>query len=107
MDGSRVKLGQEISMENAEKLVLWHLSGLEEFIPANVNQNQADALYSFMFNVGSGNFQKSDLRKLILVDANNPAIRNQFMRWVTSRGKVLEGLVKRRIREADLYFKPI
>lgn len=107
MDGSRVKLGQEISMENAEKLVLWHLSGLEEFIPANVNQNQADALYSFMFNVGSGNFQKSDLRKLILVDANNPAIRNQFMRWVTSRGKILEGLVKRRIREADLYFKPI
>mgnify|MGYP006266302707 CR=1 FL=1 len=111
MDGSRVRLGQEISKENAEKLILWHLSALIEFIPKNVNQNQADALYSFIFNAGATNYNKSTLKSKILNNANDPTIRDEFNRWVYAKKNgqsvKLPGLVNRRKAEADLYFKPL
>lgn len=69
-----------------------------------LNQNQFDALVSFVFNLGVGNFAKSTLLRKAKVNTNDPSIRNEFGRWVYAGGKVLPGLVKRRNEEADLYF---
>lgn len=69
-----------------------------------INQNQFDALVSFTFNVGSGNFRSSTLLKRIKENQNHPDIKNQFNRWVYGGGKRLDGLVKRRAEEAKLYF---
>ena len=70
----------------------------------NINQNQFDALVSFVFNLGVGNFARSTLLRKIKSDPNDPTIRKEFERWIYAGGKVLNGLVKRRKEEADLYF---
>ena len=70
----------------------------------NINQNQFDALVSFIFNLGVGNFARSTLLRKIKSNPNDPTIRKEFERWIYAGGKVLIGLVRRRKDEADLYF---
>jgi len=72
----------------------------------NINQNQFDALVSFVFNLGVGNFARSTLLRRIKAHPNDITIRREFARWVYAGGKILPGLVKRRKEEADLYFTP-
>ena len=107
-DGSRVRLGQTISMQDAEKLLAYHLANVLHIIPDNINQNQMDALASFLYNVGVGNFRKSTLLKLVKNNPDDLNIRIEFMKWTMARknGQMVElpGLVKRRKAEADLYF---
>ena len=108
-DGSRVKLGQTISLQDAEKLMAFFLANVIHFIPDNVNQNQFDALSSFLYNVGPGNFRKSQLLKMVRENPNNELIRDEFMKWTLSRknGTLTpsNGLKNRRKAESDLYFK--
>ena len=70
----------------------------------NINQNQFDALVSFVFNLGAGNFARSTLLRKIKSNPNDPTIRKEFEKWVYAGGKVLNGLVRRRREEAELYF---
>ena len=70
----------------------------------NLNQNQFDALVSFAYNIGIGAFLASTLLKLAKVNAQDPGIRNEFMRWNIAGGRVLAGLQTRRSEEARLYF---
>ena len=70
----------------------------------NINQNQFDALVSFVFNLGVGNFTRSTLLRKIKSNPNDPTIRKEFERWIYAGGKVLNGLVRRRKEEAELYF---
>ena len=83
-------------VEHAEKEVNKH--------NLNINQNQFDALVSFVFNLGVGNFARSTLLRRIKAHPNDITIRREFARWVYAGGKILPGLVKRRKEEADLYF---
>lgn len=102
-----VKLGQVISEEEAEQLLREDLAASEMEVERHnlrINQNQFDALVSFVFNVGAGNFRSSTLLKRIKENPNHPDIRNQFNRWVYGGGRILKGLVKRRNDEAKLYF---
>ena len=70
----------------------------------NINQNQFDALVSFVFNLGVGNFARSTLLRKIKSNPDDPTIRKEFERWVYAGGKILTGLIKRRKEEANLYF---
>ena len=71
------------------------------------NENQKDALVDFAYNLGIGSLRGSTLLKLAIEKPDNPAIRNEFMKWTHAGGEVLPGLVTRRKAEADLYFTPI
>lgn len=109
-DGKKVKLGEKISMENAEKLLLWELQQKEHSLnKLKLNQNQFDALMSFVYNVGVGNLMKSTLYKKALLNANDPTIRDEFMKWNKARVKgvltPLKGLTRRRQEEANLYYE--
>ena len=102
-----VKLGDVITEKEAEQLLLEDLIVVENEINKHnldINQNQFDALVSFVYNVGVGNFRTSTLLKKIKTDPNDKTIANEFKRWVYSNGKKLPGLVKRREEEAKLYF---
>jgi lysozyme len=75
---------------------------VERLVRVPVDQGQFDALVSFTYNVGEGNFTKSTLlRRLNAGDTAGAA--EQFSRWVNAGGKVLPGLVKRRAAEQALF----
>jgi len=103
-----VKPNDVVTNKQAEELLAKDLATAEAEVNRHklpLNQNQFDALVSFIFNVGSGNFRKSTLLKRIQENVFHPNIPFQFSRWDKGGGKVLPGLVRRRKDEAILYFK--
>jgi lysozyme len=107
-NGKKVLLGEKLSNESEATSLL--LATLEPFEAAvnkhlqNLNQCQFDALVCFCYNVGVGAFTKSTLLKKAKVNAADPSILDEFMKWNRGGGKVLQGLVNRRRDEAKLYF---
>jgi lysozyme len=102
------KKGMVINEKRADQFLVSDLRFSENVVrtlPCTLSQNQFDALVSFVFNVGSGNFLTSTLRKRIIADPFDPDIARQFKRWVYAKGRKLRGLEKRRAEEAELYFK--
>lgn len=99
-----VRAGMRITEGNAEELLKRDLFFVEKFIngiPKVKTQGQFDALVSFTYNVGVGTLKKSTLLKKIMHDAPTAEIQREFMKWVYSGGKRLDGLVKRRRWEAQ------
>lgn len=108
-DGQKVKLGQKISLDKAEELLLWELNEVANQIRVALPQSKFDALVSFAYNLGVGNLKKSTLFKKVLANHNDPTIKDEFMKWTKAKVNgelvVLKGLVKRRESESNLYFK--
>ena len=70
----------------------------------SLRQCQWDAIVSFVFNVGIGNFKASTLLAKIRINPDDNSIMDEFLRWVYANGKVMRGLQKRRLTEMKLYF---
>ena len=70
----------------------------------SLRQCQWDAIVSFVFNVGIGNFKASTLLAKIRINPDDNSIMDEFLRWVYANGKVMRGLQKRRLTEMELYF---
>ena len=99
-----VRAGMRINEEKAEELLKRDLFFVEKFlngIPKIKTQGQFDALVSFTYNVGVGTLKRSTLLKKIMHDAPTIEIQREFMKWVYSGGKKLDGLVRRRRWEAE------
>jgi len=102
----KVLPGQTITNEEAENLLdqdLWPVEENLNRLGFDLNQNQYDALISFIFNVGWGHFSESTLLKKIRISPDHRDIPAEFKKWVKAGGKKLPGLVRRRKAEADLY----
>ena len=69
-----------------------------------LTQNMYDALVSFIYNVGAGNFHRSALLSKIKANPYDSSICDEFLKWIHSRGKLLAGLQRRRMAEMKLYF---
>lgn len=109
-NGELVKLGDVISKTRAEELLNYEVNHVARKLNAlqlGLNQNQFDAIVSFVYNIGITAFRKSTILRLISDNPNNQDIAVQFGRWVYGGGKMLPGLVKRRADEMEMYFKPI
>ena len=79
--------------------------GVARLCPSAVNhQGQFDALVSFAFNVGLGNLQRSSLRMKHNRGEFEEAA-DEFMKWTKAGGKILKGLVNRRLDEQRLYLR--
>lgn len=109
-DGRKIKIGDTINENQGEELLMWELKNKSNAIHGlTINQNQFDSLLSFVYNLGVGAFAKSTLRKKILINPNDPAIKVEFMKWNKARvgGQLMElkGLTRRREAEAEMYFK--
>lgn len=70
----------------------------------SLRECQWDAIVSFVFNVGIGNFKASTLLAKIRINPEDNSIMDEFLRWVYANGKVMKGLQKRRLAEMKLYF---
>ena len=104
---SGVVPGMTITKEQAEAFLRQDIKAAENVVNTecqNLRQCQFDALVSFVFNIGGGNFRKSTLLKKIRVNPDDNSIMDEFLRWVYAKGVVLPGLQKRRLAEMKLYF---
>lgn len=114
---------EPITEEQGQELVRGELSVIEavinNFLSKNgivVNQHQFDALIDFTYNVGVGwtTYQNSDgspclLKRLLLSGKENWTFENveaALAPWVYAGGQKLEGLVRRRAAEAELFMAP-
>lgn len=70
----------------------------------SLRECQWDAIVSFVFNIGIGNFKASTLLAKIRINPDDNSIIDEFLRWVYANGKVMRGLQKRRLTEMKLYF---
>ena len=99
--------GMNITKEQAEELLRQDIALSENIVNAaclNLRQCQFDALVSFVFSVGGGNFRKSTLLKKVKANPDDNSIMDEFLRWVYANGVVLPGLQRRRLAEMRLYF---
>ena len=102
-----VKPGMLISKAQAEEYLKADLIAFERYLNGlrlALNQNQFDALISFIYNVGTGNFSNSTLLRKVRANPQENSIMDEFLRWVYSKGRVLPGLQRRRLAEMKLYF---
>lgn len=101
-----VDKGDTITREGAEELLIEEVKEYEESVKNNVEvditQEQYDALVSFTYNLGGGSLEGSTLLEE-LNSGNYSGAAKEFDEWVYSNGKKLEGLVKRREKEKELY----
>ena len=102
-----VKPGMVITEAQAEEYLKADLIAFERYLNGlglALNQNQFDALISFIYNVGTGNFSSSTLLRKVRANPQDNSIMDEFLRWVYSKGRVLPGLQRRRLAEMKLYF---
>lgn len=107
-DGSKIKKGDKLTEAEALDLLKFHINqfskGVDDLTTDAITQNQFDALVSFAFNCGLGNYKTSNLLKLVNknpIDFDN--ISKELLRWDKSNGKPSNGLKKRRTTEGVLY----
>ena len=98
--------GQKITQEEADQMLLDELVEYEGYVnnlvTVGLNQNQFDAMVSWVYNLGGGNLKASTLLK-VLNAGDYAGVPAQMLRWNKAGGKVLEGLTRRRQAEADLW----
>ena len=101
-----VQMGDVITEAQAHEMLVEELeeyeSYINDFVTVSLNQNQFDAMVSWVYNLGSGNLRASTLLK-VLNSGNYSDVPEQIMRWNKAGGKVLEGLTRRRQAEANLF----
>lgn len=106
--GTDVKKGMSISQAKADEYLAKDLKTVCSFVKSKVKvkltQNQFDALVSLTYNIGVGNFEKSSVLKYVNQGKFEEAAK-AFDKHVYSKGKKLDGLVKRRNKEKALFKK--
>lgn len=107
-NGTSVKKGDTCTRNEAEEWLkndcVWVDACLDKNVKVNLNQNQFDALASFIYNIGETAFVKSTM--LTLINQNSlTSAASQFDRWVFDNGKRIQGLVNRRAKEKSLFLK--
>lgn len=101
-----VSLGMTCTKEQAEEWLendfYMARNDVNAVVKVPLTQNQLDALGSFVFNLGVRKLiQSTLLKKLNAGDYSGAAA--EFDKWVFAGGKKLNGLVKRRAAEKQLF----
>ena len=100
--GADVKKDMKISKEAADKLfrndIKYFETSVNSCLKVKVTQSMFNALVSFTYNVGFSAFKTSTLLKYVNKKQFTKA-SNEFKKWNKCGGKVLKGLVKRRLLE--------
>jgi lysozyme len=101
-----VKMGMKITQAQADKFLAEDLASVEKCLNnlgVISKQNQFDALASWIFNLGVGNFNSSTMKKYIVAKCSDIDVTDQMVKWCNAGGRPLLGLRKRRVAEANMY----
>jgi lysozyme len=105
-----VSLGEKITVAEAERLLQRDLhlfeNAVQSLVRVPLNDNQFATLVSFSFNVGVQALARSTLLNLLNRQWYQQ-VPAQLLKWTTSNGRVLAGLISRRRDEAALWSTPI
>ena len=102
-----VKQGQTITKAQAISLLKGDLLPCENYVNnlgVCKTQGEFDAIVDFAFNLGTAALGRSTLLKYIRAKKPEQYIREEFAKWVNSKGMRLQGLVIRRQWEADRFY---
>ena len=103
----KVQMGDIITKEQAERwLEITTSKDAEEIkrvVTVPLNNNQFNALISFVYNVGINAFKASSLLRLLNSGADKKIVADQFDRWVFDNGVKVKGLINRRNAEKKLF----
>ena len=103
-DGTPVKMTDKpITKERARELVRWYCETQIKYPRKDLNDDQKSAICSLIFNIGKSAFDRSKCKKAIV--AGDWAEAHRQWDWVTANGKILPGLVIRRQKEKELFFR--
>lgn len=75
---------------------------IKQSVKVDITQGQYDALVSFIYNVGCGNFRNSTLLRK-LNEGDDVGAADEFIHWSKANGKTMKGLLTRREAERDLF----
>lgn len=104
--GTFVTEGLEITQAEADSLLTADLgaagAAVDRLVAVPINQDQFDALTSFVFNVGARAFENSTLRKKLNA-GDRAGAADELLRWDHAGGNVLPGLTKRRAAERAMF----
>lgn len=102
------KVGTLITEAEADDFLRMDVQGTEKavnrLISVTLTQCMFDALCSFTFNVGTGALETSTLRKHLNCGCYERAAE-EFLRWVYVKGRISNGLKKRRLAEKALFLR--
>ena len=103
-DGSPIKVGQTITKERAEKLLNDYLVRYvrPKIADLRLKSHQQEAIESLCYNIGVNAFLRSKCYKAL--KERDWATFIKEYDWFKAAGKVLNGLVKRRIEELNYFF---
>lgn len=106
-----VREGMTITQQEADLLFLEDINAFAKsvtwMVEVPLNQNQFDALVSFVYNIGTTQFANSTIRRM-LNEGDYEGAAGQFGRWVKgASGEALPGLVRRRAAEKALFLEPV
>ena len=105
--GADVKANQVITEKEAESLLRKDLEKFEDYVNnlgVCKRYSEFASLTDFAFNLGTAALGRSTLLKYIRQGKAEQYIREEFAKWVNSKGMRLKGLVIRRQWEADRYY---
>lgn len=118
-NGEPVRIGDKCNRDMAN---IWLMSEIEDKAKRllslrlpKLTQGQFEAILDFCYNLGFSAFKNSLLYRKILENPmdesiykykkDTPAKSCEFLRWIYDNGKIIPGLINRRVFECDLYIK--
>ncbi|MEY2913470.1 MAG: glycoside hydrolase family protein [Dolichospermum sp.] len=114
-DGSNWKLGESITQQEADDLLMLQLEN--SYLPPlqkipvwdELNANQQGALLSFGYNLGANFYGNSRFQSMtrVLRDKKWNEIEETFLKYRNPGSNVEVGLRRRRQAEADLFLTPV
>lgn len=100
-----VDMGRTYTEAECEELLRMDLAtafaAVDRLVRVPIGDETRAALASFVFNVGSGAFQRSTLLQRLNA-GHGAAACDELLRWTYAGGRQLPGLVKRRAAEREL-----
>lgn len=83
----------------------WACDEVNDAVTVKIDQGEFDALVDFTYNCGAGALKTSTMVRL-LNEGHYDEAAAQFERWDMAKGKHVAGLLRRRLREREMFDEP-